>query len=421
MNENTFQSQRSHTRLKFEPLRTSCILRCITPQSPMAQSVNTLVNPVEYEPDRTVSPTVILPEVRAVDPDNVFTHGACNEYLSIASSDLKWYIDGEPISDVWTAGVDYDIVTEASDARGALRVYKNLTAGERKVLHFSGVFLDWRTGIAYEVNSDDKALTATDKGEDTFSCNVDKPLIEYDPLYDDLLLYDYKVARGITVQGTRASHIDGKCFEQAVTVVLTKGENVLTSLPSGVTMRLVYLGQSTAITPNSTTSPEVLLATFPTVKFDMRMIAKGEYEVQFLKNSQIITRCTIGLNTVTSMPSDGKPLFGSDIVPSQSWYENKCLLNLPDRFIEYPELYYFIKWYTQAKYNDNDVWRYATAKQWQFGERLGVDVADLGIGVTYNDSFFDLWFDVDPHAKRELLLDETNDVLLDENNEYLID
>ena len=126
MNKNTFQSQRNHTRVKFEPLTVSCSLVCLTPQSPATQSINTTITPIEYEPDRAVSPTVIFPDVRANDIDNVFKHGSANEYLSLDT--LKWKVDGKDIGSVWTVGTDYEIVTDASDIRGALRVKKNLGA-----------------------------------------------------------------------------------------------------------------------------------------------------------------------------------------------------------------------------------------------------------------------------------------------------
>ena len=427
MNENTFQSQRTHTRIKFEPLDVSCQLVCITPQSPAAQSVNTLLNPVEYEPDRGTTPTVVLPDVRATDPDNVFHHGSANEFLSLAS--MAWFVDDEPIAYVWTAGTDYDIVTAADDTRGALRIYKNLSAGQRAVIHFKGQFLDWRTGTVYDVESDDMPLSCTDKGENAIQCSVDKPLIEYDPLFDDLLLYDYKVAHGITVSGTRDSYKNGKCFEQTVNIILTSGLSRLNSLPAGMTMRLCKLGSNTPIVPLSdvtpatqtVNNPEVISATFPNIVFDMRMIGKAEYEVQFVKNSVIEARATIGLHTKTTMPVFGKPLHGADIAAAQTEYRNKVLLNLADRMIEYPELYYLIEWFTQAKYNDSGTWRYSAAKTWQLGENLQAAVADLGIGLTVNDSFFDLWFDVNPHEPRELCLDHDGTELLDENNEPLID
>lgn len=419
MNKNTFQSQRTHTRVKFEPLNVSCSLVCLTPQSPATQSINTTLTPIEYEPDRAVSPTVIFPDVRANDIDNVFKHGSANEHLSLDS--LKWQVDGKDIEKVWTVGTDYEIVTDESDTRGALRVKKNLAANEKAVLRFFGDFLDWRTGIVYNVESDEMALTCTDKGDNVIQCHIDKPLIEYDPLFDDLLLYDYKVANNIPVQGSRASYKNGKSFEQTVNVLLTSGTTELTTLPTGTTMRLVKVGSTTPIVANSEANPEVTGISFPNISFDMRLVSKEEYSVQFLQNSKVIASATIGLHTSTTMPTFGKPAYGADIVAAQSEYFNTVLLNLSDRMVEYPELYYLIEWFTQAKYNDNGTWKYAAEKTWQRGINMEAAVANLGIGVTQNDSFFDIWFDVNPHAVCELLADEDNIVLTDEDGVMLID
>lgn len=419
MTKNTFQSQRNHTRVKFEPLTVSCSLVCLTPQSPATQSINTTLIPIEYEPDRTVSPTVILPDVRANDIDNVFKHGNANEYLSLDS--LKWQVDGKDIKEVWTVGTDYEIVTDASDTRGALRVKKNLAANEKAVLRFFGEFFDWRTGIVYKVESDEMSLTCTDKGDDAMQCHVDKPLIEYDPLFDDLLLYDYKVANNITVQGSRESYKNGKSFEQTVNVLLTSGTTELTTLPTGTTMRLVKVGSTTPIVANSEANPEVTEISFPNISFDMRLVSKEEYSVQFLQNSKVIASATIGLHTNTTMPTFGKPAYSADIAASQTEYFNSVLLNLSDRIVEYPELYYLIEWFTQAKYNDNGTWKYAAEKTWQRGVNMEAAVADLGIGITHNDSYFDIWFDVNPHHACELVADEDNAVLTDEEGVMLID
>ena len=419
MKKNTFQSQRNHTRVKFEPLTVSCSLVCLTPQSPATQSINTTLIPIEYEPDRTVSPTVILPDVRANDIDNVFKHGSANEYLSLDT--LKWQVDGKDIGSVWTVGTDYEIVTDASDTRGALRVKKNLSANEKAVLRFFGDFIDWRTGIVYKVESDEMALTCTDKGENVIQCHVDKPIIEYDPLFDDLLLYDYKVANNITVQGSRESYKNGKSFEQTVNVLLTSGTTELTTLPTGTTMRLVKVGSTTTIVANSEANPEVTEISFPNISFDMRLVSKEEYSVQFLQNSKVISSATIGLHTNTTMPTFGKPAYSADIAASQTEYFNSVLLNLLDRMVEYPELYYLIEWFTQAKYNDNGTWKYAAEKTWQRGVNMEAAVADIGIGITHNDSYFDIWFDVNPHHACELVADEDNAVLTDEEGVMLID
>ena len=418
MSNNTFQSKRGHTRVKFEPLNVSCSLVCLTPQSPMAQVVNTTLSPIEYEPDRSKTPTLVLPEVRALDLDNVFHHGAANQHLTLDS--LEWTVDGKSINSVWTEGVDYEIIKTEDDTRGSLKIFKNLGANEKAVLHFKGKFLDWRTGIILDVESGDAALTCVDKGEDIMKCHIDKPVVEYDPLFDDLLLYDYKVARGIPVQGSRADYINGKSFEQTINVVLTDGTKECATLPDGISMKLVKLG-STPIVVNLEENPEVMAISYPNIKFDMRLIDKADYEVQFVKGSTIICRATIGLHTSCTMPVLGQGVSGADIAVSQSEYFNSAMLNLADRQVEYPELYYMIQWFTQAKYNDNGTWKYATQKAWQRGVNMAAPVSDLGIGLTQNDSFFDYWFEVNAHKSCQPQTDENGDVLTDENGNILID
>ena len=419
MSVNTFQSQRGHTRVKFEPLNVSCSLVCLTPQSPMAQVTNATLSPAEYEPDRRVSPTLVLPEVRAIDLDNVFQHGAVNQYLTL--DNLDWTVDGNPIESVWTEGVDYEIIKTEDDTRGALKVFKNLGANEKAVLHFNGKFLDWRTGIIIDVYSGDAAITCTDKGDDIMNCHIDKPVVEYDPLFDDLLLYDYKKAREIPVHGSRADYINGKSYEQTVNIVLTDGTKECDTLPDGISMKIVKLGSDTALVANSEANPEVMEISYPNVKFDMRLIDKADYEVQFLKGSTMICRATICLHTSCTMPVFGQGTSGADIASSQKEYFNSAMLNLSDRQVEYPELYYLIQWFTQAKYNDNGTWKYAAQKTWQRGVNLEAAVSDLGIGLTKNNSFFDFWFELEAHKPCQLLTDENGLILTDEDGNFLID
>ena len=404
--------------MKFEPLNVSCSLVCLTPQSPMAQVTNATLSPAEYEPDRRYSPTIVLPEVRVIDLDNVFHHGAANQYLTL--DNMEWTVNGEPIGDVWNEG-DYDIVTDESDTRGALRVYKNLGAKEKDVLHFKGKFLDWRTGIILDVESGDAALTCIDKGDDIMNCHIDKPLVEYDPIFDDLLLYEYKVARGIAVNGSRTDYINGKSYEQTVNIVLTNGNTECATLPDGISMKLVKLGSDIAIVANSEANPEVMSIIYPNIKFDMRLIDKADYEIQFLKGNTIICRTTIGLHTSCTMPVSGQGISGADISASQSEYFNSAMLNLSDRQVDYPELYYLIQWFTQAKYNDNGTWKYAAQKAWQRGVSMYAPVEELGIGLAQNNSFFDYWFEVNAHKSCHPQTDENGVILTDENGNILID
>lgn len=421
MNENTFQSQQNHTRIRFEPLTTSCHLRCLTPQSPCAQTIDVTGSTPVYNPNRLLSPCVIYPDARATDPDNIFPKGAVNGYFGT----ITWLVNGVTIDEVWTVNTDYAIDTSNSDLRGMLTIYKNLPASEKATLKFKATFMDWRTKAIYAVESDEIILVTTDKGTDVVSCSVDKQNVEYDPLYDDLLLYDYLKAYGLETASNRDSYVNAKNYLQTVTVSLTSGTTPLAQLPSDITMRVVYLGGNTALVPNSEVSPELVSAIYPTAVFDMRNIDKKDYEIQFLKNGSVITKVDIGLHRKTTMPVFGKPLRNADIPPALRLYSNMPVINIADRTIQYPEIYYLIRWFTQAIIatvsNGIISYAYDTPKEWQCGPLMQVPTNDIGIGHTYNDNHFQLWFTVEAHGAREVLTDENGEVLTDENGEILID
>ena len=420
MNENKFISNRTHTRIKFEPLRTSCQLVCITPQSPCAQSVNTMLASPEWEPDRTLSPTVILPRVRVNDRDKVFPSDAGNASLSLDA--MEWTVDGNAISEVWTAGedADYTILTEG-DERGALKVYKNLNAGEKAVLRFKGKLFDWRTGIVYNVESDGIALTSTDKGADKWSCSVDKPIIEYDPYKDRLLAYDYRAARGMSVIGTRDDNKDGKSFEQTVNVVLTQGTKELDALPEGLTMQVVKNGTTTVLEPGAETSAYIIAASYPNVTFDMRMIDKAEMDIQFVKDKKVICHSAIGLSTVCTMPTSGRPANGADIPTQLKQYVNRALVYVNGALVDNPELLYGIQWHTQTRKQQSDgTYTDDVQKNWQRGEYMQVNVSDIGMGSREQDSSMMLWFDADAWDALDVLADENGNVLTDSEGAILI-
>ena len=98
--------------------------------SPLTQSVNTLLNPIEYEPDRSMTPTVVMPYIETIDPDGIFLNGQANKLLSLDS--MAWYVDNVKIpNESWKEGKDYDVITTADDTRGMLKIYKNIPAGEK--------------------------------------------------------------------------------------------------------------------------------------------------------------------------------------------------------------------------------------------------------------------------------------------------
>lgn len=431
MNENKFVTQRTHTRLKFKPLTTSCHLVCLTPESPCVQSVNTLLSTVEYEPDRQMSFTVIYPEIRVGDPDGIFMRGAANENLILDF--IEWTVNGEPIEDVWNEKSgsllnDYEIITAANDSRGSLRVYKNIPAGEKAVLHFKGKFLDWRTGIRYNVVSDEIALSSTDKGEDKWSLVASLTSVEYDPIRDDLLEYEYRVARGLSVTGTREDHITSRCYLQTLDFVLMKGASPFIDFQTlGIEMEVeLWNGSQWALVeldlPDS--CPQIVAHTEGSVTFDMRQIFNSSYRISYVAGNTVLATCIVGLARKLTMPSSGKPMRGADLPASYDWYENRLLVSLADRLIETPEAYYMIKWKTcpqqSVTVGNVTTCQYGTTKTWQRGERMACAVDELGIGYTENDSFFDVWAELEPHTTCEPCEDESYAFLRDENNELLI-
>ena len=419
MNENKIYSQRQHSRVVFSPLRTSCSLRCLTPQSPLTQSVNTYLATPEYEPDRSKTFTAVLPEIKTIDPDGIFLNGQANSFLSIDS--MAWYIDNTKIpNSSWVAGTHYDILTTADDTRGMLKIYKNIPAGEKHSIKFRGEFLDWRTNIVYSVESNELEMSTTDKGSDVYSCSVDRTAIEYDPFYDTLLKEEYLVGKGLQSSVSTAAKNDPKSYIQSVNINLTYGLKQLTALPSGMSCRLVYLG-TTTIVGKSTATPELTSVTALKYTFDCRLIGQKSYEWQLLQGSTIVTRVAFSITRKLTMPTVLKPMYNADIVPSLTFYNNKAFVGLKDRIVNYPELLYIMKWYTIARIYKDNVWTDGDKVEWQRGELISADIDKIGIGHTASDCYFDVSIELEPMPVCELLLDDNGSLLLDDDGGRLID
>lgn len=423
MSKNVIVSERKHTRLSFTPLSVSCSLVCVTPQSTCSQASNSLNG--EYEPNRegaAGTPCVVWPQTVAKDRDGIFPDGVVNERFDIDS--MEWKANGKPISSLssWTG--KYAIITDASENRGSLIIKKNNAPSDVEVLSFSAKFEDYRTGTVMVVGSlNELVLKTTDKGDDKMSCSVDKPSSNYDPLEDKLLLYEYLVGRGILADGARANYINGKCYERIVNVALAVGNTAQSALPSGVTMRLVKKGTTTAITANSEANPEVMSIVFPNVKFDCRMMELNEYEIQFLKSGKVLCKSYVSFKRDMQKVNSVFPNKGADVVPGQIMYFNDATIMLNDNVVEYPELYYFIQWYTQARVYDEStkIYKWNSSVKRQVGQQMQCDMKKLEIGTTKNDSYFSAYLEVTEDDACQLVADEDGCVLMDESSNLLID
>jgi len=416
----TFQSERKHTRLDFSPLQTTCELVCITADSPTAQTANTALG--QYEPDRSVSPTIIRPQTTVNDPDGIYTSGINNHNL--ASDQHAWFVNGTPIAKVWKEGTDYTIIKDTSEDNGSLKVMRNIIPGEVATLSYQGMLNDFRTGTNYVVEASGMALTTTDKGGNKIDCSVDCEQLAYDPLKDELALYEYLVAEGIEKAGQRDKFVGGKSYERTVTVTLTKGATTITELPKGMTMRLVERGKNTALAAGTLEHPEIKSVAFPKIGFDMRFTWQKEFEVQFVDASgKVQTSAGISLIRDMSLLTQHDVARGNDIVPGQQRYYNYGIFAAGDQPIQYPELFYNIQWWTQARVYDasTKAYKYAGRIDRQAGASMECSVDSLGIGYEKNLCWFDVSMDIEEREPAAVLTAaDTGTILTDEKGNILI-
>ena len=415
----TFKSERKHTRLDFSPLVVSCELVCITPDSPTAQTANTALG--QYEPDRSITPTIIRPQATVNDPDGIYASGINNRNL--ASDQHAWFVNSMPIAKVWRENTDYEIIKDATDDNGSLKIKRNIAPGEVAVLSYEGMFNDFRTGTNYVVEASGMPLTTTDKGGNKVSCSVDCEQLTYDPLKDELLLYEYLVAEGIETAGQRDKFINGKSYERTVTINLTVGTNTLTELPEGWTMQIVERGGETAITAASIEHPEIKSIAFPEIKFDMRFVWEQEFEIQIL-DAKTNVQANVGISLIRDMGmlTQHDIARGNDIVYGQQRYYNSGIFAAGEQLIQYPQLYYEIQWWTQARVYDEvkKAYAYADKIYRQIGESMECSVESLGIGYEKNLCWFDVSMDIEEREPASILTTEdANIILTDEEGNVL--
>lgn len=415
----TFKSERKHTRLDFSPLKTTCELVCITADSPTAQTANTALG--QYEPDRSVSPTIVRPQTTVTDPDGIYQSGINNHNL--ASDQHTWFVNGTPIAKVWKEGTDYTIIKDSSDDNGSLKIMRNIVPGEVATLAYQGTFNDFRTGTNYVVNGSGMALTTTDKGGNKMACSVDCEQLAYDPLKDELALYEYLVAEGIEKAGQRDKFVNGKSYERTVTITLTQGTNTITELPNGMTMRLVERGKNTALAAGTLEHPEIKSVAFPKIAFDMRFTWQQEFEVQFVNASgKVETSAGISLIRDMSYLTQHDVARGNDIVPGQQRYYNYGIFAAGAQPIQYPELYYDIQWWTQARVYDasTKAYKYAERIERQAGASMECSVESLGIGYEKNLCWFDVSMDIEEREPAAVLTAaDTGTILTDDKDNVL--
>ena len=410
------RSSIKHTRLDFEPLIISCSIACDTPASPLVQVSNTLLN--EYEPDRSVAPCVIRPYITVKDKDKIFPEGNANARLSVES--IKWFFNGVDIKDIPEFAGKYTILNTEDELRGSLRLTRNIPVTEKYNITFEAKFEDWRRGKIETVQSNELSMYSSDLGEDIFRINVATPTIVYNPVNDNLFLYDWMLANKLIEKGNRDAYKDSNSFERDVGLLINSGENTLGVLPQGLTLKLKDK-QGVEITP--LTNPEVESIGYPNIRFDLRLVEKKEYEVILLRGEKELSKTSFSIRRENYPIHECMPMLGSDVSPHQEMYYNHAIVNLKDRTLTYPEIYYKIQWFTEANIFDKTLnkWVSAGEKKHNIGTKLEIPLSDTGIGITKNDNYFSVGFDAEAKKAYQKATDSTGAAYTDsEGNIYII-
>lgn len=245
------ESEKKRIRKEFQPLTIAVSLKIMTPNSPANQVYNPVAN--EYDPDRGVTPLVILPEVIANAADGSWDMPYVNSLLA----EMNWFANGENISAISSWNGKYSIDT-VGDTRGAITISRNVAPGESFELYFEGLIADTRLGVNIPVKTDSIMLTTVDKSEDTYGLSIgDSQIIQYNPFLDKLLLYDYKVANNLISASTanRNAALDENSYERTIPLMVTKGVNKITT---GYTIELYQVNSISSQTMLTTANHEIV-------------------------------------------------------------------------------------------------------------------------------------------------------------------
>lgn len=423
-NRQTYTSQAKHTRILFQPLIWGCELECLSTYSPMTQVYSTAAG--EYIPDREECPTTVRPTLYITDPDGIIATTTGSDVLnSLLSSDYhQWWVNGEKIEDVWEEGTDYEIATASNDYldwgdaayNGTLCVYKNLRVLEGVTLYYTGMFCDTRTNFNQAVRSNTEGLTTVEGGTPVYALMIDEPIICYNPLKDNLLLYDYLVGIGETPDFTQTEAKDGNQYYRSIGVYVTISGEKQYEMPDGYSIAIV--DRETG--EDATGEDYVLGWDYPYFKIDLRLMGDTDLEVQLSDGENIIARKSI--QVIYSMPKveDVIAVNHQDLVSTADTWDNKAIINLKRKSVEYPEMCFDIRWYTQNRVLDGSSYTYGDETLQAIGEEVSVDVDNIGIGTTANDCWFVSRVEVEDRGALSILTDDDGEALTDDDGKILI-
>lgn len=398
------ESGKKRIRLEFAPLNVAVSMVCATPNSPVVQVVNTILN--QYEPDRSLTPTVLLPQVVASASDGSWPEPHSNQYLA----DMKWLSDGEDITTVKGWQNLYEIGTVGS-TRGALTVKRNLLPNERISLVFKATLVDRRTGVNYPIETDPIVLSSSVKSQDKYTVGIgDSQIIRYDVFKDKLSIYEYKVAQGLTAASAsaQAAATDENAYIRRIPVTVFRGETPITQ---DFTLKYYRVNSDLTLTEVLITDDEVISFDNTQITLDLRLLTKADYLIKVTADKHDVAQIQFSVNRVYQA-FNIRPTNGVAINPSDLERADEAMVDCDGNVIECPEVMLRMVWKTDSST--------LTGKTHNEGQRTAFLLSSTGIGDNYTNDWIDVYVEADHKEMHSIATDDNGDIWTDENGTELI-
>lgn len=392
-------------RRDWSPLTASVALRNDTENSPITQVYDAEAAPGErYNPDRSITPTVLRPVVRLSAPDGSLAEPLSNK--DISGGTIKWYANGEEIA---SANSDYEIVTDDSDDRGCLVIKRNVESGERVELYFQCEVNDRRTAINHVLVSDKVILSTVNKSEDEYYIAMGEDDRQtYNPIEDRLSLAEYKAAHGIKLATNELQNarLHESGYRRTVCFTVFRGRKPMTD---GLAVELYRVNADgslgTAITPD--TNDEIEQVTPYSVTVDMRMAQSVNFAI-VAKNTKLNRIVAVRMFSCRRhLPAVNVALKNDcGLRPDAENHYNEVLVSARGKSVDYPGAVFKTVWKTETAADGGVAVKRAE------GSRAVIKLSDTGIGSTSADDWIDVSAEMD-YRSFGIATDASGNVLTD--------
>lgn len=397
------ETSRKRIRKDFAPLTVSVSLACSTAFSPVTQVFRAASS--EYEPDRSITPTLLQPTVIAAADDGSWPTPNSNAMLA----NMQWFANGVDITTLNDWNGLYTIDTVGA-TRGGLTIFRNLTPAERLSMHFEADLVDNRLGVTHHIKTDAIVLSTIDQSADAYGISIgESKSIYYNPFLDKLHLYEYKVATGKIQESTAARNaaLDENAYLRTIPVTLFKGANVVST---GYTLKLYRIVNQNTFT-ELIDADEVVTIAPAGITLDLRLIEKDNYLIKAFIGNAEVARVQFSVSR-QYQPFSCSPTNEAAITPDQTMRYDVAQVDSEGKAVECPECIVSIVWYTDTAAKTN--------VRHNEGGSTAFELEKTGIGNTYLDDWLETHVDAIQKEAMKVAIDEDGDELTDENGDTLI-